>query len=149
MLSNRSNNIGAGGSDPLYTGFLKHFMELIRDKKEINIGSAADADICLKGDGILARHAKITFDGETFYLEPIGKARVLKDGREQAAGRFGLGKNAALVFGADLYCMFVNPLMHTSIDWSSSGDDDNGDAGGLANHADIVRTLKDNRPHSQ
>jgi len=42
--------------------------------EDTSIGSADDADICL--EGLMARHARIVFDGETLMLEPAGKAWV-------------------------------------------------------------------------
>lgn len=42
--------------------------------EDTTIGSAGDADIRL--DGLMERHARIVFDGETLMLEPAGKAWV-------------------------------------------------------------------------
>jgi pSer/pThr/pTyr-binding forkhead associated (FHA) protein len=44
------------------------------DQEDTSIGSAEDADISL--DGLMERHARIVFDGETLMLEPAGKAWV-------------------------------------------------------------------------
>lgn len=43
-------------------------------EEDTSIGSAVDADITL--DGLMERHARIVYDGETLMLEPAGKAWV-------------------------------------------------------------------------
>lgn len=62
---------------------------------DTSIGSADDADICL--DGLMERHARIVYDGETLMLEPTDKAwvngepvqrRLLKSGDEIRLGEY-------------------------------------------------------------
>ena len=68
------------------------------EDEDTSIGSADDADIRL--DGLMERHARIVYDGETLMLEPAGKAwvngepvqrRPLKSGDEIRLGEYRFG----------------------------------------------------------
>jgi kinesin family member 1 len=102
-------------SDPNLTGSLKHLIQFEssknkKQKTQIIIGAADNADIQMLGLGLLDKHAIITNNNDkTLSIEPCEGARVLRNGK-QYESKFQLQNFDRLVFGASLYYLFIDPL---------------------------------------
>jgi hypothetical protein len=96
-------------ADPILSGSLKYLVELSAKKSKLIIGSIDKADIQLSGVGVLDRHAAISLQNGSYYLEPFANARLIRNGK-QIEDKIQLNNLDRLVFGASLYYIFVDPL---------------------------------------
>ena len=60
------------------SGRIENF-ELAR--KLISIGRSSDADVVLADARVAEYHAQLSFDGESFVVQPMGKAEVRVNGK--------------------------------------------------------------------
>lgn len=94
--------------DSNLTGSLKFLIEFGNKKSSTMIGSSDKVEIQLSGLGVNDRHAAISNQNGTFFIEPFGHSRVILNGK-QIEEKSQLNNLDRLVLGASNYFIFVDP----------------------------------------